>query len=133
MESLAYLHSALAYEQSAAVESDQSSGQPDLFDGFNWKKFSNRAFLFSLPLLITFGAFATPQEAQAARFLKYGKRGADVVRLQKQMKYQGYFPYRVRATGYFGRITRRSVRSLQRNCGVRVDGIVGPQTRTYCL
>ena len=132
METLAYLHCASAYEESSSTESVKTETKARLFEGLNWKKFSSRACLFLLPLVVGLGSFSVPAEAYA-RNLSYGKRGHDVVRLQRNLKYYGFFPYRVRATGYFGSITKRSVKNIQRACGVRADGIVGPQTRKYCL
>lgn len=130
MESLAYLYSALSYEEVVTVEPPKSDRQPNLFDGLNWKKFSSRACFLLLPFIIGFAVFASPQEAQA-RTLKYGNRGSDIVYLQKRLKAKGFFPYRVRTTGYFGSTTRLGVRAFQRAYGLRVDGIVGSQTKRY--
>lgn len=132
METLAYLHCASAYEESSPTELVKSKTNSRLFDGLNWKKFSSRACFFLLPLVIALGSFSVPAEAYT-RNLSYGKRGYDVSRLQRNLKYYGFFPRRVRATGYFGSITKGSVKRLQRTCGVRADGIVGPQTRRFCL
>ena len=125
MESLAYLYSALSYEESAPTEPRKSDRQPNLFEGFNWKKFSSRALLFLLPLLVGFSVFASPQEAQA-RNLKYGTKGSDVVLLQKILKAKGAF--HAKATGYFGKHTKKAVLKFQKKNGLKADGIVGPQT-----
>ncbi|MDD3705448.1 MAG: peptidoglycan-binding domain-containing protein, partial [Clostridiaceae bacterium] len=58
--------------------------------------------------------------------LKYGSRGAEVTKLQKQLKNMGYF--NGNATGYFGSMTRTAVRKFQTSKGITVDGIVGKQT-----
>lgn len=58
--------------------------------------------------------------------LKYGSRGAEVTKLQKQLKNMGYF--NGNTTGYFGSMTRTAVIKLQTSKGITVDGIVGKQT-----
>lgn len=68
--------------------------------------------------------------AQAATkpLLRLGSRGNEVSALQQELKNRGYFTY-PRITGYFGYITRDAVIRFQRDNGLLVDGIVGPQTR----
>ncbi len=58
--------------------------------------------------------------------LKYGSRGAEVTKLQEQLKKLGYFSGK--ATGYFGSATKTAVKKFQASKGVAVDGIVGNQT-----
>ncbi len=60
--------------------------------------------------------------------LRLGSRGSEVSTLQQELKNRGYFTY-PRITGYFGPITRDAVIRFQRDNGLLVDGIVGPQTR----
>ncbi|HHY83687.1 MAG TPA: cell wall hydrolase [Clostridiales bacterium] len=67
-------------------------------------------------------------EAFAAGVLKLGSRGAEVTQLQQELMNRGYFTH-WRTTGYFGTITRSAVIRFQRDNGLLVDGIVGPQTR----
>lgn len=59
--------------------------------------------------------------------LYYGMKNSEVVNLQKDLKELGYFNY-YKATGYFGSITYNAVKAYQRDKGITVDGIVGPQT-----
>lgn len=61
------------------------------------------------------------------KYVTYGARGDDVLRLQNALKRAGFF--RVKATGYFGKETKRAVFRFQRSRRLRVDGIAGPQTR----
>lgn len=67
-------------------------------------------------------------EASAAGLLRLGSRGPEVTSLQQQLKDLGYFTY-WRTTEYFGTITRDAVIRFQRDKGLLVDGIAGPQTR----
>lgn len=60
------------------------------------------------------------------RVLKKGSAGNDVKTLQVLLTRRGF---EVPATGYFGSMTRGSVRRFQRSRGLTADGIVGPMTR----
>lgn len=53
----------------------------------------------------------------------------EVVVLQDHLKVLGYFPEEVRSTGYYGDITRESVREFQQASGLPVDGIADAVTR----
>ena len=66
----------------------------------------------------------------AAQLLTRGSRGQEVVALQNELKQAGCFPGGVRSTGYYGKLTQAAVKKLQRTQGLRVDGIVGRQTRS---
>lgn len=68
-----------------------------------------------------------PVQALAAT-LKLGSSGPEVVKLQQALRQQGYFTYHSN-TGYYGTITRDAVLRLQRDWGLMVDGIAGPQTQ----
>lgn len=57
--------------------------------------------------------------------LDTGDRGDQVVWLQQHLIALGS---RMQPTGIFNRATRRAVRRFQRNRGLEVDGVVGPQT-----
>lgn len=62
----------------------------------------------------------------AASCLSYGMRGPEVTKLQNTLKAKGFFS--AKSTGYYGTITRNSVRNYQKSAGLVVDGIAGPQT-----
>jgi peptidoglycan hydrolase-like protein with peptidoglycan-binding domain len=52
--------------------------------------------------------------------LRPGSRGAAVKRLQRRLH--------VRATGYYGKLTKRAVKRFQRRHGLKADGVAGPKT-----
>lgn len=58
--------------------------------------------------------------------IKLGSKDIDVTTLQKLLKAKGYFDEPV--TGTFGMTTKSAVMNFQRAKGIRVDGIVGPET-----
>jgi peptidoglycan hydrolase-like protein with peptidoglycan-binding domain len=60
------------------------------------------------------------------RVLKKGSAGNDVKTLQILLSRKGF---EVPSTGYFGPITKRTVKRFQRSRGLAADGIVGPMTR----
>ena len=60
--------------------------------------------------------------------LKYGSRGADVLRLQQALVQLGYNAGT--ADGKFGAYTENAVRAFQRTNGLKVDGIAGSATQT---
>jgi peptidoglycan hydrolase-like protein with peptidoglycan-binding domain len=63
--------------------------------------------------------------------LSFGDSGPAVVQLQRELIDRAWLSPGL-DTGFFGSLTDDAVRRLQLACGVAVDGIVGPQTRT-CL
>ncbi len=65
-------------------------------------------------------------KALAATCLSYGMRGSEVTKLQNTLKAKGFF--NAKSTGYYGTITRNSVRNYQKSAGLAVDGIAGPKT-----
>src|SRR3954447_5249052 len=82
-----------------------------------------------LPLVAVLLIAAAPAASAAtlgARPLKRGKRGGDVVLLQRLLTRQGFRPGGV--DGVFGQKTSRAVKRLQRRRHLTVDGIVGPRT-----
>lgn len=58
--------------------------------------------------------------------LKFGSKGAEVTKLQTQLKQMGYYSYSV--TGYYGSITKAAVKKFQAEKGISTTGTVGPQT-----
>ena len=84
-------------------------------------------FILSAALVCSIVGVASSAQAQSL-MLRRGNRGADVVTVQNVLKSQGFMSRSVRSTGLFGSITTRAVMNFQRARGLRVDGIVGPQT-----
>ncbi|MDQ1585201.1 MAG: hypothetical protein QOJ90_2152 [Actinomycetota bacterium] len=70
------------------------------------------AQVFRRPLHVT--------ATSAFRTMRYGSHGSRVAMLQRRLG--------VRATGYFGRVTRAKVRAFQRRHGLPATGVVGAQT-----
>ncbi|MBK5443489.1 MULTISPECIES: peptidoglycan-binding protein [Peribacillus] len=71
-----------------------------------------------------------PTRGEAAvgdRTLSYGTSHSDVKELQELLMTKGVFPYH-EATGYFGPITKESVKKFQEKSRLKVDGIAGSQT-----
>ncbi len=94
---------------------------------FNKHKFPGLIlFLLFVPSLVFSFGFSSPE--QGSQFLRQGTYGTEVYTLQQQLKQLGYF--QAAATGYFGPLTARAVTDLQKDHDLRVDGIVGPQTRS---
>lgn len=75
-------------------------------------------------------AFA-PSVAMAGTYplLKIGSSGTGVVKLQQELKEDGYFTYHT-VTGYYGNITKQAVIAFQSAKGLSADGIAGNQTQT---
>ncbi|HAN87351.1 MAG: spore cortex-lytic enzyme [Bacillota bacterium] len=68
----------------------------------------------------------SPAEAQTRPTLYWGSRGTSVRLVQWKLSDWGY--YRGWVDGVFGANTHRAVVAFQRRNGLRVDGLVGPQT-----
>ena len=60
---------------------------------------------------------------------KLGSQGDEVRRIQKKLKELGY--YKGAVDGVYGTATQKSVKEFQQNCGIKADGIAGPQTIRY--
>lgn len=56
----------------------------------------------------------------------YGSRGTEVINIQKKLSQWGY--YKGNIDGIFGYQTYKAVREFQYKNGLKVDGIVGPET-----
>lgn len=81
-------------------------------------------------MLVAGFVLTTSMPVQAATYpvLKLGSRGQAVSRLQQALKNKGYFTYH-KITDYYGTITRDAVIRFQRDYGLIVDGMAGPQTQ----
>ncbi len=69
------------------------------------------------------GSGAGSTDTSAARTLRRGTSGDDVMTLQGQLRTLGY---RLSADGEYGTKTVRSVRRYERKAGITVDGVVDP-------
>lgn len=116
METLAYLHLALANE--APSDLDRSASLT-----LNLPHLSARATCSLLPL-IALGVFG--MATQASALVKEGDRGAEVRTLQERLQQLGYFKAQV--TGYFGSLTKEAVIQFQQAKGLSPDGVVGENT-----
>lgn len=64
----------------------------------------------------------------SAALLKIGTRNKEVKTVQIALRDLGYYKYKD-ITGYYGKITAKAVKKLQKDNGLAVDGIVGKNTR----
>jgi peptidoglycan hydrolase-like protein with peptidoglycan-binding domain len=123
METLAYLHSASAYETPADREAYSAICHPKLFDGLNWRKFSSLALIRLLSLVVALVVLSVTSDALA---LQRGDRGTEVTRLQTSLKAAGYFNGPI--TGLYGSLTQDAVIRFQQAKGITADGVAGPST-----
>lgn len=81
--------------------------------------------LFAACLAIYF--YSCLQERVRAENLFWGSRGGQVYEVQRRLKQWGYYDGSI--DGIYGYETYRAVKKFQWKNGLRVDGIVGPQTK----
>jgi len=127
METLAYLHLALAHEAPADTDYTASIStweNPKLFARFNQQKLSTSAALPLLSLMIALGVIG--MASQALALVQEGDRGAEVTSLQQRLQQLGYFKANI--TGFFGSVTKEAVIQFQQAKGLTPDGIVGTNT-----
>ncbi len=62
-----------------------------------------------------------------SRTMQFTHKGEDVLELQKTLKQMGYYNYNL--DGIYGKITEKAVIAFQIDHGIRIDGIVGPETQ----
>ncbi|BAY87260.1 hypothetical protein NIES267_67790 [Calothrix parasitica NIES-267] len=82
-------------------------------------------WILSAALVCSIVGVASSAQAQVFR---QGSRGVSVTTVQNALKSQGFMSPSVNSTGYYGPITRAAVMNFQSSRGLRVDGVVGPQT-----
>ncbi len=147
MESLAYLHLALAYETSEPSEFEIELEQMEE-RGLQAEISNEISSIFSLPriqlipkfvpsfklnFLVRIKAIALALvlilSSSVCALLVRGNYGKEVVILQNNLKQLGYFPKNVPSTGYFDGVTEASVDKFQKANGLVVDGKVGVNTR----
>jgi peptidoglycan hydrolase-like protein with peptidoglycan-binding domain len=128
METLAYLHLALAYEEPANLQPTSIDNDLEFFKPLNWKKLSDKALVGWLPLAIALIFLGTANHALAQRL---GDTGAEVISLQTSLSQAGF--YNGPIDGVFGPATEDAIRQFQSQQGLEPDGIVGPATRSLLL
>jgi peptidoglycan hydrolase-like protein with peptidoglycan-binding domain len=127
MESLAYLHIALAYEAPTDTPSNISSIENRSF--FEWlkqQKLASRIRLYLLSLIVILSMLGIAGETLAQN-LRRGARGLPVTELQDRLRELGYFSQS--STGVFGTQTQDAVIRFQRAYGLIPDGVVGADTQ----
>lgn len=124
METLAYIHLALAYEEAVNIEQVSALNSQKFFQGLECKKLSSTASMYMLSLAVSLSYLGMASVALAT--LQPGDSGSEVVTLQQRLQQLGYF--RANATGNFGPLTTEAVIQFQKAKGLAPDGIVGPQT-----
>lgn len=89
-------------------------------------RFFKIAFIVLMNIIIIVASFRLFNMESYDVLSKVGSSGSEVSSIQQALKDRGYFKTNV--TGYYGTITANAVKSFQRDNGLTVDGIAGPQT-----
>ena len=127
METLAYLHLALANEAPASPNCQvekTTRERPKLFAHLNSLRFSTSAAVHLLSLTVAVCILGIAHQASA--LVQQGDSGSEVTALQQRLQELGYF--QGNATGYFGSVTKAAVRDFQQAKGLNPDGVVGTNT-----
>lgn len=89
-----------------------------------------KKFNIALGSLLIGAAMVSPVKGEAAigdQTVKRGMSSNDIKELQEYLIAKKAFPY-TKATGYFGTITEKSVKDIQKKYHLKRDGIVGKET-----
>jgi peptidoglycan hydrolase-like protein with peptidoglycan-binding domain len=126
METLAYLHLALAYEAQADTVYTA--------DSFLWNsrrfsqlRLSTNAAVYLLSLTVALSLLGMANQALA--LVQEGDRGSEVIALQQRLQQLGYFQGNI--TGYFGAMTKQAVIQFQQAKGLTPDGVAGTNTQAH--
>ncbi|MBR2278882.1 MAG: spore cortex-lytic enzyme [Eubacterium sp.] len=91
------------------------------------------AVVLIMAVAVAFGSYAVGNtlfsEDSTYALSRYGSTGSEVRSIQTKLKSLGYYYGAV--DGIYGTQTKNAVIAFQRNCGITVDGIAGPQTLLY--
>ena len=117
METLAYLHLALAYETPEDI---------GLCERLDWRKFSSQAWIYLLPVLVTLSVVGMANQT-LAKTLRVGISDPEVRLLQEQLQQLNYFNGPI--TSFFGSLTETAVKEFQRDYQLSPDGIYGSDTK----
>ena len=91
------------------------------------ERISSRKIKCMVVFLLVMLLFVTVNNLGTARQLLYwGSRNDDVRIVQRRLRQWGYYDGPI--SGVYGERTWRAVRSFQSRNGLRVDGVVGPET-----
>lgn len=88
--------------------------------------FRSRPWVIVIAVIFVLTIVTVSQAALGDRNLARGSRGSEVTELQKRLNMLGYVVGPI--DGIFGRQTEAGVRLFQKERGLKVDGIAGPQT-----
>ena len=133
METLAYLHLALANEAPTDIDYTDLTATWENLKQYTqgavnqlWKqpKLSTRTAVSLLSLTIALSLFGVANQALA--LVQEGDQGADVTAVQQRLRELGY--YKAKINGYFTSQTKDAVIQFQEDKGLAPDGIVGPNT-----
>ncbi len=127
METLAYLHLALAHE--APEDTDYTDTNSTwktlhLFAKLDRQKLSTKAAVYLLSLTLALSLLGIANQASA--LVREGDRGSEVTALQQRLQQLGYLQGNI--SGYFGPLTKAAVIRFQQAKGLTADGIVGTNT-----
>lgn len=131
METLAYLHLELSYEDPTNTRYVFNPGGLRLGEWLQQHKLTKHTQIYWLSLLVSLSFFGMASEALAQRALRLGTEGSDVVEIQERLRELGYFSGPT--TGYYDPITQDAVIRFQRASYLDDDGVVGPATRSALL
>lgn len=127
METLAYLHLALANEAPASTYCQATATtreRPKLFAHLHSLRFSTSAAIHLLSFTVAVSILGIAHQASA--LVQQGDSGSEVTALQQRLQELGYF--QGNATGYFGSVTKAAVMDFQQAKGLNPDGVVGSNT-----
>jgi peptidoglycan hydrolase-like protein with peptidoglycan-binding domain len=116
METIAYIHLALAYETLA---------DEDLCEQLDWQKYSNQVWLYLLPVMVVLGVLGMASET-LAQTLRRGSSNPQVGVLQQNLQQLNYYSGSI--TGFFGSQTEAALKAFQQANGLTPDGIYGTGT-----
>ncbi|MFW6263946.1 MAG: peptidoglycan-binding domain-containing protein [Cyanobacteriota bacterium] len=127
MESLAYLHLAVAHELPDATNPVSLVENHKRWDTLKPDKISRYVQVSLLSLLVASSVLGLAGKALAQQILlRQGFEGPSVSRVQERLRELNYF--RGDISGYYGQQTEAAVRSFQGAYGLDVDGVVGDET-----
>jgi len=126
METIAYLHLALTYEEPTDIAQNLTLENLKLLEWIKRQKLATQARIYLLSLVVILSILGIAGEALAQRVLRKGDRGSDVELVQERLQELRYL-YQS-PDGVFGSETRNAVIRFQRDYGLFADGVVGTDT-----